>query len=76
MSPNACRELIEVLERYFAAVASQKTDHPVDLLAVFTEVDRVEARHAGAMPPILRHYFEGKSYRKAYAFLLQEVGAS
>ncbi len=69
MEPNAREELLAVLERYFEAVSSQKTDRPMDLLAVFAEVDAVEARHAAGMPPMLRHYFEGKSYRKAHAFL-------
>lgn len=69
MDAQARQELLAVLERYFNAVASQKTAQPEDLMKVFAEVDVAENRHREAMPPILRHYFEGKSYRKAQAFL-------
>ncbi|GAB4250056.1 MAG: hypothetical protein OHK005_16970 [Candidatus Methylacidiphilales bacterium] len=69
MDAQARQELLAVLERYFNAVASQKTEQPEDLMTVFAEVDAAEARHREAMPPMLRHFFEGKSYRKAYDFL-------
>ncbi|MFQ3670922.1 MAG: hypothetical protein SNJ84_05640 [Verrucomicrobiia bacterium] len=76
MDATARRELLDALDLYFDAVASQKTDRPADLLAVFATVDAVEARHAAAMPPMLRHYFEGKSYRKARDFLHAMPGAA
>lgn len=68
--------LIEALERYFEAVQAQKSPNPPDLKPVFNELDEAEARVLPIAPPRLKHFLEGKSYRKAYNFLTQDGAES
>jgi len=63
-------DLKGLLDAFFADVARQKTaTPPPPLLPHFEAIDRWHAAHRGAIPPMLDHYLQGKSYQKALYFL-------
>ena len=61
--------LTRTLEEYLAAVPRQKEPNAPDLMALFAQLDALEAELDASAPAQLRHYLHQKSYRKAHLFL-------
>jgi len=59
----------DLLEAYFVAVDSQKTEHPEDLATAMAALEKISQNPDPKLPGRLRHYLESRSYRKAYAEL-------
>lgn len=66
---NNTSQIRTLLEDYFEAVDSQKSDSPKDLADVMTRLEAVSKNPDPNLPGRLRHYLESRSYRKAYAEL-------
>lgn len=65
--------LARTLEAYLDAVPRQKEPDAPDLLALFAELDALEAEIDATYPAQLRHYLHQKSYRKAHTFLVDRA---
>lgn len=65
--PSSYPELFQTLDRYLRAV-DQKASAEV-LLPLIQELDGWEVRLEPTVPPMLRHYLQRKSYRKAWLYL-------
>ena len=61
--------LARTLDEYLDAVPRQKEPNPPDLMAIFAQLDALEAEVDSSFPAQLRHYLHQKSYRKAHLFL-------
>ncbi|MEM9445149.1 MAG: hypothetical protein AAGA18_07325 [Verrucomicrobiota bacterium] len=61
--------LKDALKNYIDGAAAQKSDDPPDLRPIFAELDEAEKQALPFAPPRLKHFLEGKSYKKAYQFL-------
>ena len=61
--------LAATLQAYLDAVPRQQEPNPPDLLALFAQLDALEAELGADAPAQLRHYLHQKSYRKAHLFL-------
>ncbi len=61
--------LAATLAAYLDAVPRQREPNPPDLLALFAQLDALEAELSADAPAQLRHYLHQKSYRKAHLFL-------
>ncbi len=68
LSPAECR-VFELLEHYYAAIASLKTPSPQDLAAAVDALEAASRQPSPELPSALRHYMESRSYRKAWEFL-------
>ena len=61
--------LARTLDDYLDAVPRQKEPNPPDLMAIFAQLDALEAELDASFPAQLRHYLHQKSYRKAHIYL-------
>ena len=61
--------LARTLDDYLAAVPRQKEPDAPDLLAIFAQLDALEAELDATCPAQHRHYLHQKSYRKAHLYL-------
>ena len=61
--------LLAKLQEYQDAIPRQQLPNPPDLLAIFAQLDALEAELDSSYSPQLRHYMHQKSYRKAWLFL-------
>ena len=61
--------LARTLDEYLDAVPRQKEPNPPDLMAIFAQLDALEAEVDSSFPAQLRHYLHQKSYRKAHLYL-------
>ena len=62
-------EIKQLLERYFQAVDSQKSDHPLDLSGPLMALEDLAQSPQPSLPGRLAHYLQSRSYRKAYSEL-------
>jgi len=67
MTPEQAQALQATLESMLENISVQR-----DILADLESLDKAEQELGSAMPPMLRHYLQRRSYAKALAFLKQE----
>jgi molybdopterin-guanine dinucleotide biosynthesis protein A len=66
---QAENQVLSALKNYLAAVATQKSSTPLDLVPHCIDLEKLHIALSPELHPQLQHFLESKSYRKAYEFL-------